>query len=88
MRCLNAGDITVPQCWPISQAVTEPRPGRILVESGGGTTFTVQPQGAGCPVRFYGVLDASGIGGLVTRLFAPRLLEPLYADELEPATYT
>jgi len=69
----------------MTQEVTEPEPGRVLVESGDGaaTTFTVQPEGPGCRVRFDSVLQANGIGGLLTRLFAPRLLEPLYADELQ-----
>jgi hypothetical protein len=29
------------------------------------------------------VLEANGLGGWMTRLFAPRLLAPIYADELE-----
>jgi hypothetical protein len=28
------------------------------------------------------LLDASGVQGILTRLFAPRLMQPLYADEL------
>jgi hypothetical protein len=66
-------------------AVTEPVPGRVLVETGPGvqTTFTVEPEGdRRARVRFDTVLEASGLEGLLARLFAPRLLRPLYADEL------
>jgi hypothetical protein len=67
-------------------AVTEPRPGRALVERGPGveTTFTVEPEGdRRARVRFDTVMEASGLQGLLTRLFAPRMLRSLYADELE-----
>ena len=66
-------------------AVTEPAPGRVLVETGPGvvTTFTVEPAGAQrARVRFDTVMEASGLQGLLTRLFAPGMLRPLYADEL------
>jgi hypothetical protein len=33
-------------------------------------------------VRFDTVLEAGGLQGLLARLFAPRLLRPLYADEM------
>jgi hypothetical protein len=65
--------------------VTEPVPGRVLVETGPGvqTTFTVEPEGdRRARVRFDTVLEAGGIQGLLARLFAPGLLRPLYADEL------
>ena len=65
--------------------ITEPVPGRVLVESGPGveTTFTVEPEGAErARVRFDTILAASGLKGFFTRLFAPRLLRPLYEDEL------
>jgi len=69
----------------MTQTVTEPEPGRVLVESGGGatTTFTVDPDESRCRVRFDTVLEANGFVGILTRLFAPRLLRPLYGDELE-----
>ena|SRR5688572_11453232 len=65
--------------------ITEPLPGQVLVESGPGveTTFTVEPEGDDrARVRFSTILDAPGPKGLFTRLFAPRLLRPLYEDEL------
>jgi hypothetical protein len=68
----------------MTQTVSEPEPGRVLVESGQGvsTTFTVQPDGAGCRVRFDTRLEDGGLEGILTRLFAPRLLQPVYQDEL------
>ena len=69
--------------------VAEPDPGRVLTESDLGsslvTTFTVEPAGAGaCQVRIEsGWEGASGIGGFFERLFAPRVLRRLYADELK-----
>jgi Polyketide cyclase / dehydrase and lipid transport len=65
--------------------VSEPEPGRVLVEAGRRerTTFTVEPVGERARVRFDTVLEAGGIEGLVNRLVAARLLRPLYADELE-----
>jgi hypothetical protein len=69
----------------VTQHVSEPEPGRVLVESGDGvmTTFTVEPEGAGCRVRFDSVFEASGIQGLLLRLFAARLLRPVYAEEIQ-----
>jgi hypothetical protein len=66
--------------------VSEPAPGRILVEANPQlrTTFTVEPaEGGRARVRFDTVLEAGGLEGVATRLFAPRLLRPVYADELE-----
>ncbi len=73
------------QTRTLTQRVSEPEPGRVLVEAGDReqTTFTVDPEGSGCRVRFDTVLRAGGLEGLLNRLFAPRLLKPLYADELE-----
>ncbi len=69
----------------MSATITEPEPGRRLVETGEGvvTTFTVAPTGDGCVVRFDTVFDEPGLGGIVLRLFIKRMLGPLYADELE-----
>lgn len=67
-------------------SITEPEPGRVLVETGPAvqTTFTVDPAGAQrSRVRFDTVIASGGLAGLMTRLFAPRLLRPLYADELQ-----
>jgi len=68
--------------------VAEPEPGRVLTESDTGsssvTTFTVSPQGAASLVRISTTWDgAGGIGGLFERMFAPRVLRGIYADELE-----
>jgi hypothetical protein len=64
--------------------VTEPQPGRVLVETGGGalTTFTVLPEGDRARVRFDTVLEGSGLEGLMLQLFGARLLRPVYEDEL------
>jgi hypothetical protein len=72
----------------VTTEISEPQPGRVLVERGSGveTTFTVEPvgpQGERARVRFDTVMEAGGLGGLLTRLFAARLLGPVYADELE-----
>jgi hypothetical protein len=68
----------------MSAVVTEPEPGRQLVETGDGviTTFTVTPAGDGCVVRFDTVFDEPGLDGMLLRLFIGRMLGPLYADEL------
>jgi hypothetical protein len=68
--------------------VAEPEPGRILTESdtdsSAVTTFTVSPQGGASIVQISTAWDgAGGIGGLFERMFAPRVLRAIYADELE-----
>ncbi len=68
--------------------VAEPEPGRVLTESDLGstavTTFTVVPQGAASLVRISTAWDgARGIGGVFERMFAPRVLRGIYADELK-----
>jgi Polyketide cyclase / dehydrase and lipid transport len=67
--------------------VAEPEPGRVLTESDSGsslvTTFTVSPQGGASLVRISAAWDgAGGIGGVFERLFAPRVMRGLFADEL------
>jgi Polyketide cyclase / dehydrase and lipid transport len=67
--------------------VAEPEPGRVLTESDIGstavTTFTVSPQGAASLVRISTAWDgAGGMGGLFERMFAPRVMRAIYADEL------
>ncbi len=69
--------------------VAEPEPGRILTESdlnsSAVTTFTVAPERGdeNCRVRIETTWQgAGGIGGFFERLFAPRVLRRLYADEL------
>ncbi len=68
--------------------VSEPEPGRVLRESDTAsslvTTFTVSPDGNRSRVRIETTWDgAGGIGGLFERLFAPRVMRGIYADELE-----
>jgi hypothetical protein len=68
--------------------VAEPEPGRILTESDTGssavTTFTVGPQDGRALVRISTTWEgAGGIGGFFERLFAPRAMRGIYADELE-----
>jgi hypothetical protein len=67
--------------------VSEPEPGRVLVEKDRGssliTTFTVSPDGVGCRVRISTTWQgAGGIGGFFERTFAPKAMRKLYADEL------
>jgi hypothetical protein len=68
--------------------VAEPEPGRILTESDTGsslvTTFTVTPEGNRTRVVILTTWNgAGGLGGLFERLFAPRVMRGIYADELE-----
>jgi hypothetical protein len=67
--------------------VAEPEPGRVLTESdtlsSSVTTWTVTPEGSACQVRISTTWQgAGGVGGVFERLFAPRVLRRLYADEL------
>ena len=67
--------------------VAEPEPGRVLTESDTNsssvTTFTVSPQGVASLVRISTSWDgAGGIGGVFERMFAPRVMRAIYADEL------
>ena len=68
------------------QRVAEPEPGRVLTESNVGdsgvTSFTVTPEGDGCHLRIETVWHPSGVAGFFERLLAPRMLRPLYNDEL------
>src|SRR5580693_7895964 len=68
--------------------VDEPEPGRVLTESDTGsslvTTTTVSPRGGASLVRICTTWDgAGGIGGLFERVFAPRVMRAIYADELK-----
>lgn len=68
--------------------VTEPEPGRTLVESDTDsslvTTFNVEPQGEKSRVRILTSWDgAGGIGGFFERTFAPRAVQRIYLDELD-----
>ena len=68
----------------MTASVNETAPGRELVETGGGiqTTFTVEPTRDGVLVRFETVMEEAGLAGVLNRLFAKRLVLPVYADEL------
>jgi hypothetical protein len=68
--------------------VAEPEPGRVLTESDTAsslvTTFTVTPHGESSVVRIGSSWDgAGGVGGFFERLFAPRALRAILADELK-----
>jgi hypothetical protein len=68
--------------------VAEPQPRRVLTESDMNsslvTTFTVTPQDAASRVEICATWKgAAGIGGFFERLFAPRVMRGIYADELE-----
>jgi hypothetical protein len=68
--------------------VTEPEPGRVLVESypetGEVTSFTVEPVDGGgrAAVTITTAWVAPGLGGLVQRVLAPPILRRIYAEEL------
>jgi len=67
---------------------TEPEPGRRLVEtdtnSSSVTTFIVDPAADGTSKVTIGTewQGARGIGGFFERMFAPRVMRSIYADEL------
>ncbi|HEX8117648.1 MAG TPA: SRPBCC family protein [Pyrinomonadaceae bacterium] len=69
--------------------VTEPEPGRVLVESDTGgagpvTTFTVEPEGDASRVTFSTALaSAAGPLGVLERFVLRRVLRRVYARELE-----
>lgn len=68
--------------------VAEPEPGRVLTETypatGAVTTFTVDPADRGSRLLIETEWESkSGIGGVVERFLAPRLLARLYAEELD-----
>ncbi len=68
--------------------VAEPEPGRVLTESDTAsslvTTFTVDPEDGASRVKISTTWDgAGGVGGFFERLFAPRVMRGVFADELE-----
>lgn len=68
--------------------VAEPQPGRVLTESDMNsslvTTFTVTPEDTASRVQICTTWNrAAGIGGIFERMFAPRVMRGIYADELE-----
>ncbi|MBV9173361.1 MAG: SRPBCC family protein [Chloroflexi bacterium] len=64
--------------------VTEPEPGRVLVEGDDSvrTVFTVEPDQTGARVRVDTRMSVPGLEGVVNRFLAPRLMKPLYDEEL------
>lgn len=68
----------------MTASVNETAPGREIVETAPGiqTTFTVDPTDRGVRVRFDTVMEDDGLTGILNRLFAKRLLGPIYDDEL------
>jgi hypothetical protein len=71
---------------PHRAVVSEPEPGRVLVETEETlhTTFTVDPLGANrARVNFTTVVTPSkGVQGAIERLVMPPLLKPLYKEEI------
>jgi hypothetical protein len=67
-----------------TQEVSEPEPGRVLVEWGNaeGSTFTVEPRGEQTFLRIETQLRATGLEGLLMHLLGARILGPLYEDEM------
>ncbi|HEX6038294.1 SRPBCC family protein [Longimicrobium sp.] len=66
--------------------VTEPRPGRLLVEtdldSDLTTTFAVEPDGGGSRVTITTRFTQGRLGGWLMKTFGPRLAAPIYREEL------
>lgn len=67
-----------------TQEVTEPEPGRALVEwgDGEGSTFTLEPRGNRTLLRIETTLRTGGIEALVMRLVGARVLGPIYEQEM------
>lgn len=66
--------------------VSEPEPGRVLEETyadGSITRFIVDPAGQGSHLRIETDWDARGLTSFVERLLVPRLLGPIYREELD-----
>lgn len=68
--------------------VDEPEPGRVLreveTERGLITEFTVDPTAEDrCAVEIRTTWEGRGVMGLIERMFAPRMLKPLYDEQLE-----
>ena len=74
-------------------AVTEPEPGRVLLEKGLDsdlqTFFIVEPLGGGAGsdaerslTTFHTIMNVPGLAGLIQKWITPRLLLPVYHQEL------
>ena len=68
------------------QRVEEPEPGRVLSEHDLGrdlvTTFTVTPSNGGTGLRIASTLQTGGLQGFVESLVLPRILSPMYREEI------
>jgi uncharacterized protein YndB with AHSA1/START domain len=68
------------------QIVKEPEPGRVLVEddldTDLATSFTVTPTANGCRVNMDSAWTPRGLQGVFERLFAARMMTPVYEEEL------
>lgn len=68
------------------QRIEEPEPGRVMqeceIDRDFVTTFTVDPVGTSSRVSMATNWTTSGLRGLIERLIAPRLLRPIYEEEL------
>jgi uncharacterized protein YndB with AHSA1/START domain len=67
--------------------VAEPKPGRVITESSllapMVTAWTITPQGKHCRVHLETTWEsASGLEGVLERLFTPGMMRRLYRDEL------
>lgn len=71
----------------VRQQVEEPEPSHMIVERTLNqpqvTTFVVRPEGARTHVRIEMVRETRGFRGIVERLLMPRLLLPVFRQELE-----
>jgi len=67
-----------------TQEVSEPEPGRVLVESGNGerSTFTLEPRGDRTLLRIETTLVPTGLDALLMPLLGSRIMAPLYEDEM------
>ena len=68
------------------QQIQEPNPGTVLVEADLDTdlttTFTVTPTADGCHVRMASSWTPQGVQGVIERLFAARMMTPVYETQL------
>jgi len=70
----------------MAAVIEEPEPGRVLIERypdrGMVTAFTVDPDGEHCRVTIRTEIEASPVSAFFQRLFVPRLLRPVFREEL------
>ncbi|HWV22624.1 MAG TPA: SRPBCC family protein [Thermomicrobiales bacterium] len=68
------------------QRIEETTPGRVLrevdIDGDLATTFVVTPAGETCRVRIETTWPTKGIRGVIERILSPRLLIPIYTEEL------